>query len=317
MQGFEARRPRSLISYSSSSSSSNSSEKAGDNLVAVLATSSPADTSRSSRRGLLWRNPLSFLPFRYRNNAPAISDLRSLANALVQLPTSLKYKLLGHRVKEDDNCYKLRFPETIRRMFARIKTNGVFMGVIKNQLRRRRLELFLTLESVPSMSLNVPVSNRRRNPPGEHAHKLTKSIYIDMDELSSDEEKKFGVNDDSVGGSTNIKSKLHAIRGRGRGTVVRGRGTAVRGKSIAVRGRGKGMHLTSTTTWSTPHPSTPPCSSQPSATWSPPQPPSHNSPLSQEEQAQQQASQSTQASGSGAFGNVRLVLNFVVLYMIM
>ncbi|XP_020269831.1 uncharacterized protein LOC109845057 isoform X1 [Asparagus officinalis] len=121
----------------------------------------------------------------------------------------------------------------------------------------------------------------------------------------------------SVGGSTNIKSKLHAIRGRGRGTVVRGRGTAVRGKSIAVRGRGKGMHLTSTTTWSTPHPSTPPCSSQPSATWSPPQPPSHNSPLSQEEQAQQQASQSTQASGSGAFGNVRLVLNFVVLYMIM
>ncbi|XP_020269834.1 uncharacterized protein LOC109845057 isoform X2 [Asparagus officinalis] len=124
-------------------------------------------------------------------------------------------------------------------------------------------------------------------------------------------------NTTSVGGSTNIKSKLHAIRGRGRGTVVRGRGTAVRGKSIAVRGRGKGMHLTSTTTWSTPHPSTPPCSSQPSATWSPPQPPSHNSPLSQEEQAQQQASQSTQASGSGAFGNVRLVLNFVVLYMIM
>lgn len=97
--------------------------------------------------------------------------------------------------------------------------------------------------------------------------------------------------DCSVGGSTSIRSKLHAIRGRGRGTTVRGRGRGGRGRGNA--------------TWNTPHISTPPSSSQPSATWSPPQPPSHNPPLSQEEQAQQQANQSTQASGSGVFGNVR------------
>ncbi|ONK78507.1 uncharacterized protein A4U43_C02F19510 [Asparagus officinalis] len=81
------------------------------------------------------------------------------------------------------------------RRFARIKTDGVFMGVIENHLNKKKLEMFLTIESVPSISWRIPVTYKRRNPPREHVHKSTKTVHIDMDALSSDEGENYGVSD--------------------------------------------------------------------------------------------------------------------------
>ncbi|ONK69765.1 uncharacterized protein A4U43_C05F26480 [Asparagus officinalis] len=112
------------------------------------------------------------------------------------------------------NIMKLLYtiPGTNPRRFARIKTDDVFMGVVKNHSNKKKLEMFLTIESVSSISWRASLSFRRRNPPREHAHKSTKTIRIDMDALSSDEDENYGVSDD--------RSKLNAIRGRGGSTTT-------------------------------------------------------------------------------------------------
>lgn len=85
-------------------------------------------------------------------------------------------------------------PGTNPRKFGVIKTNGIFMGVFKSHLKRR-LELFLSLDSVDRVSLLSPVSYRRRNPPREGANLVKKVTHVNLGDESSDDEN-MGVNDD-------------------------------------------------------------------------------------------------------------------------